>query len=73
MAEKVAKDDITIENDAGQTVVLVHAGQVVPDDIEGRKKATQSAVIRTATDEEIAAARGEQPVQDKARRSSRQK
>ena len=73
MADKVAKKDITVVNDAGQTVVLVHAGQEIPDDIEERKAAAQPAVIRNATDAEVDAARGVAPVEDKARRSSRQK
>lgn len=73
MADKVAKEDITVENDAGQTVVVVHAGQVVPDDIDDRKMAAKDGVIRTATAEEIAAASGIRPVEDKARRSSRGK
>lgn len=56
--KKIAKKDITIQNDLGQTVVVVPAGQPVPDDLDAAKKRA-GAIQRTATEEQIAEARGE--------------
>lgn len=59
MAEaKVAQKDIVVENNAGQNVVVVPAGQPVPDDLDDRKKAAKAGPVSQATDDEIAAARG---------------
>lgn len=67
-SNEVAKKDITITDGNGRTVVVVAKGQPIPDDLDALKK-QWGEVSRTATDDEIAAARGE----DKARRSSRGK
>ena len=56
MADKTAQKDITVVNDAGQTVVVVPAGQPIPDDLADRKKAA-GAVSGTADDKAIADAR----------------
>lgn len=70
MADKIAKEDITQVNEAGQTVVLVPAGQPIPDDLDAKLAAT--VPHRHADD--IESSSGEQKkTQDKARRSSRQK
>jgi hypothetical protein len=58
MAEaKTAKDDITVENVNGQTVVVVHAGQPVPDNLDELKAKAAEGQVQ-ASDDEIAAARG---------------
>ena len=54
---KVADKDITVENANGQTVVVVHEGQPVPDNLD-ELKAQAGAVSGNATDEEIEEARG---------------
>lgn len=57
MAEKTAKSDITVENANGQTVVVVHAGQPVPDNLDELKEQASQGQVQ-ATPEEIEAARG---------------
>lgn len=68
MSDKVAKKDITITDGNGRNVVVVAKGQPIPENLDELKK-KYGEVSRQATDEEIAAARGE----DKAKRSSRGK
>lgn len=70
MSDKIAKKDIVKENEIGQQVVIVPAGQPIPEDLDAAVAATVPQ--RDASDEDIARARGGD-VEDKARRSSRQK
>jgi hypothetical protein len=58
VAEKTASKDITIENAMGQTVVVVPAGQPVPDDLDALKERMYPGPISKATDEQIDEARG---------------
>lgn len=37
--QKVAKEDIVVQNEAGQNIVVVPAGQPIPDDLDERKAA----------------------------------
>lgn len=39
MSERIAKEDITETNDLGQTVVVVAAGQPIPDGVGSAAKA----------------------------------
>lgn len=65
----VAKKDITITDGNGRNVVVVAKGRPIPENLDEVKK-KYGEVTRTATEEEIAAARG---TEDKAKRSSRGK
>lgn len=56
--KKLADKDITVKDAVGRTVVVVAKGQPIPDDLDARKKLF-GEVSRNATDDEIAAARGE--------------
>lgn len=55
---KVAKDDITVKNNAGQNVVVVPAGQPIPDDLDAQKKLAAVGPVSQGSDAEIRAARG---------------
>ena len=55
--EKIAKEDITVENANKQTVVVVAAGQPIPENLDELKEQA-GAVQRQASDEEIDEARG---------------
>ena len=67
MSAEVAKKDITIVDGAGRTVVVVAAGQPIPDDLDAKKK-LYGQVTRTASEEEIAEARGEAPPKKSAKK-----
>lgn len=58
MAEKIQKDDLIETNNVGQRVVLVPAGQPVPDEAELDRRRRFANVISNASDEEVDAARG---------------
>ena len=67
--QKTASEDITVENNAGQTVVVVPAGQPVPDNVDDLKKQAELGVVAQAPDGQDNA-----PVtEDKAARSSKGK
>jgi hypothetical protein len=69
VADKTADKDITVENAQGQTVVVLAAGQPIPDNLDELKEVYSQGRISTASEDEIDAARG--IVQDKSKRSSR--
>lgn len=56
--QKTADKDIIVENEAGQSVLVVAAGQPIPDDLDERKRLAGVAVSRNASDEEVDEARG---------------
>jgi hypothetical protein len=51
--ENIAKEDITAENELGQTVVLVPAGQPIPEDFDKEEYARRTVAIRNADDDTI--------------------
>jgi hypothetical protein len=64
---KTAKDAITVENAIGQTVVVVPAGQPIPDNLDELKaRYSQTSVLEEATGGDDVA----DGTEDKARRSS---
>jgi hypothetical protein len=56
MSDRIAKQDITEKNSLGQTVVLVAAGQPIPDGVEVPKSQTEAKKV-------------DAPPENKARRS----
>jgi hypothetical protein len=57
---KIQKEDLVVENNVGQRVVLVPAGQPVPDDAELEARRAAAGVTVNATDDQIDAARNAQ-------------
>lgn len=71
MAErKVADKDITVTNANGQTVMVVAAGQPIPDNLDELKEQA-GAVSAGATDEQVEEARGVETTGSSRRRSTK--
>ena len=72
MSDKIAKEDIVRENANGQQVVVVPAGQPIPEDLDAAVE--QTVGIRQASNEEVDEARGKAqaaPAENKAKAAPR--
>jgi virulence-associated protein VagC len=56
VGQKLAKEDIVEVNEAGQHVVVVPAGQPIPDDLQERKQAAKESAPSQEEPEDAASA-----------------